>query len=357
MNIAEELREQSITAHGVADAGLAVQLNQHDGGHADQSAEIDDERQPVQAGFEDHAGHGGVDVLRELLIRHHAGHDERHDDVQHGGQRERDEDAARQGLVRIDGFFGGRRHRIEADEAEEHDGRGRHDAVRLRGTRLERVDAVRGERLPVAGIDVPYGAHDEQHDDRQLDQHHDVVGLLRLIDADRQHPRDDEHDDETGQIEIRGHAFGGAVRGGQLDRQMKSEAFQQLVEIAGPSRGDGGGLQRVFQNKIPADHEGDQLAERKIRVGVCGTGHRGHRGELRIAQTGETAADGGQQEGNAQCRSGGQRALSGKYEDAGADDGADTKHGKVKRLQRSFQWSRLGYKLLHGFFTKQIHGH
>ena len=52
------------------------------------------------------------------------------------------------------------------------------------------------------------------------------------FDADGQHPRDDKHDHEARQIEIRGDSRRGAVRGGQLDRQMQAEAFQQLVESA-----------------------------------------------------------------------------------------------------------------------------
>lgn len=40
-------------------------------------------------------------------------------------------------------------------------------------------------------------------------------------------------------------------------------------------------------------------------------------------------------------------ALAGEYENAGADDGADSQHGKVKRFQCAFQRSRLGYELVH----------
>ena len=107
VHFAEELREQAVTAHGVADTGLAVQLDQHHGGHAEQRAQVHDECQPVETRFENHACDRCVDELREFLVRYHAGHDERHDDVQHGRQRQRDENAARQRLVRIDGLLGG----------------------------------------------------------------------------------------------------------------------------------------------------------------------------------------------------------------------------------------------------------
>ena len=339
VHFAEELREQAVTAHGVADAGLAVQLHQHHRGHADQSAKIDDERQPVEAGFENHAGHRSVNKFRELLVWHHTGHNQRHDDVQHSRHGQRNKNAAWQCLVRIDGLLGGGGDGVEADEAEEHDRRRRNNAVRLRRARLERVNAVRGERLPIGRIDVPDGAHDEQHDDGQFDHHHNIVGFLRLVDANGQHPSDDEHDYETRQVEVCGYAWCGAVCRGQLNWQMQAETFQQFVEITGPSGGHGGRLQCVFQNQIPADHKCDQLAERQIRVRICGTGHWCHCCELCIAQSCETAADRGQEEGDAQCRTCGEGALAGEHENAGADDGADSQHGKVKRFQCAFQWS------------------
>ena len=133
---------------------------------------------------------------------------------------------------------------------------------------------------------------------------------------------------------------------------MQSEAFQQLVEITGPAGGDGGCLQRIFQNQIPADHEGDQFAEREIRIRIGGTGDRCHRGEFRIAQAGKTTADGRQQKGDAQCRACGESALTGEHEDAGADDGADAQHGKVKSFHCSLERGRLGDELIHRFLAK-----
>ena len=355
MHVAEELREQAVTAHGVADTGLAVQLHEHHRGHADEGAQVHDHREPVHAGLQNHAGHRGVDVLGELLVGHHAGHDQGHDDVEHGGNGQGQQNAARQRLVRVDGLLSGRGHGIEADEAEEHDGSGRHDAVRLGGAGLESVDAVRGERLPVGRLDIPHGAHDEQHDDGELDEHHHVIGALGLVDADGEHPRDDEHDDETGQVEVGGDVRVGAVGGGQLDRQVQAEAFQQFVEVARPAGGHCGRLQGVLQNQIPADHEGDELAERQIGIGVGRAGHRGHGGELGVAQTGKTAADGGQQERHGQGRAGGQRALAGEHEDTGADDRADAEHRQIEGAHRALEGSGFGDKLIHAFLTKQIH--
>jgi len=133
---------------------------------------------------------------------------------------------------------------------------------------------------------------------------------------------------------------------------MQTESFQKLVEIARPAGGDGGRLQRVLQNQIPADHEGDELAERQIRVGIGRTRHRRHRGELRVAQSREAAADGGQQERDAQRGPRGERALAGEHEDAGADDRADAQHGQVEGFQCSLQRRRFGHELIHRFFAK-----
>ena len=69
VHVAEELREQAVTAHGVADTGLAVQLYEHHRGHADEGAQVHDHREPVHAGLQNHAGHWGVDVLGELPCR------------------------------------------------------------------------------------------------------------------------------------------------------------------------------------------------------------------------------------------------------------------------------------------------
>lgn len=354
VHLAEELREQAVAAHGVADARLAVQLHEHDGGHADQRAEVHDERQPVQARGEDDAGHRRVHELLEVGVLDDARHDERHRDVQDGGDDQRVDDAARQRLVRLDGLLGGRGDGVESDEAEEHDGCGRDDAHGLRGARLEGVDAVRGERMPVARVDVPHGAHDEQDDDGELDHDHDVVRALGLVDAHGEHRGDDEHDDEAWQVEIRRYARRGAVGGGQLGGDVDVETLEQLVEVARPAGRDSGRLQGVFQDEVPADDERDEFAERHVGVGVRRARDGHHGGELRVAQAGEAAADGGQQERDAQGRASRQGALAGEDEDAGADDRTDAEHRQVEGLHCAFQRGGGGGELLHGFLAQQL---
>ena len=77
---------------------------------------------------------------------------------------------------------------------------------------------------------------------------------------------------------------------------------QQGVEIVGPAGGDDARADGVFQDEVPADDPGDELAERCISVGIGTAGHRHHAGELGIAKRGESAADGRQQEREHQRR-------------------------------------------------------
>ncbi len=100
--------------------------------------------------------------------------------------------------------------------------------------------------------------------------------------------------------------------------------IQQLDEVTAPTDGHRGAGHHVFQNQIPADEPGDELAERRVAVGVGAAGDRHHGGEFRIAQPGEHAADTGNDEGKDDGGAGmfGCRE-SGEHEYPGADDAAD----------------------------------
>src|SRR5262249_49590852 len=58
----------------------------------------------------------------------------------------------------------------------------------------------------------------------------------------------------------------------------------------------------VFENKIPADNPGDQLAEGRVRIRVRTSGYGNHRSQFRVAQTSETAGNSYQQKGNRDAR-------------------------------------------------------
>ena len=73
-----------------------------------------------------------------------------------------------------------------------------------------------------------------------------------------------------------------AVRqpGGKLD----AEARQQRGEVAAPGDRDRDVADRVLEDQVPADDPRDQLAERRVRVGVGAAGLRDHRRQLGVAE-------------------------------------------------------------------------
>ena len=82
------------------------------------------------------------------------------------------------------------------------------------------------------------------------------------------------------------------------------DVLQEGIEVVGPAGGDDAGADRVFEDQVPADDPGDQLAQRRIGVGIGAAGHRHHAGQLRVAERGEAAADGRQQEREHERRAG-----------------------------------------------------
>jgi hypothetical protein len=119
---------------------------------------------------------------------------------------------------------------------------------------------------------------------------------------------------------------------------VQSELIEQRDEVAGPADRDGGRAERIFEDQIPPDHPGDELAERGVGVGVGGTGDRHRRGELGIAQGREHARQARQHHGEDDRGTGvGCRGLAGQNEDAGADDGADTQHDQLPGAEHALE--------------------
>ena len=142
----------------------------------------------------------------------------------------------------------------------------------------------------------------------------------------------------------------------------------------------------VFQDQVPADDPGDQLAHGRVGVGVGAAGDRNHRRQLGIAEPGKRADDRHQHERNRQRRTSsgtaqrgrvmhdvvGQRGvqdrrgielLSGDRgaddgEDAGANHRADTQRGERPRaerlLQPMFRLLRLGDQLVNGLAREEL---
>ena len=125
------------------------------------------------------------------------------------------------------------------------------------------------------------------------------------------------------------------------DRQVDIEAGENPLEVAAPADGDGHRADGVLEDQVPADHPGEDLAERGVGVGVGAARDRDHRGELRVAERGEAAGQAGEHVGEHDGRPGlvGRRGA-GQDEDAGPDDRADPEQGQVDRRQRALE--RLG---------------
>ena len=66
---------------------------------------------------------------------------------------------------------------------------------------------------------------------------------------------------------------------------------QQLHEIARPADRHGHVADRVFEDQIPADDPGDDLAERRVGISVSRARDRDHRRQLAVTKRRETAGD------------------------------------------------------------------
>ena len=129
----------------------------------------------------------------------------------------------------------------------------------------------------------------------------------------------------------------------------------------------------VFEDQVPADDPGENLAERGVGIGVGAAGDGNHRGQFGVTESGKAASHGDQEkrngDGGASRRAsmhenlGGTAATqevhenvenlgvengrrlkifargcgSGKHENTGADDRANTKSGQRPGAQRFLQ--------------------
>ena len=121
-----------------------------------------------------------------------------------------------------------------------------------------------------------------------------------------------------------------ARRRAQERRKADAEVGEEADDVARPADRDRRGAERVLEDQVPADDPRDELAERRVAVGVGRAGHRHGRRELGVAERGQRADDAGedhrQHDGRTGVRGGG---LTGEDEDAGADDGADAERGQI----------------------------
>ena len=222
---------------------------------------------------------------------------------------------------------------IEADVGEKDDSGTGEDAAPTVLTEAAGVFGNEGD--PVVGIDVGSAAENEEDDHGEFDDDDDIVETGGFTDPDHEKDGGGQTDEDGGEVE-EGSALGpdavvedqrGGAEGG---RDIDAEVVEEFDGIAGPSDGDGGGSEQVFQNKVPANDPGEEFAEAGVSVGVGAAGGGNHGGVLGVAEAGEETADArdgeGENEGGSGvvCGSG-----AGEDEDSGSDDGADAEEGEL----------------------------
>src|SRR5262249_31142413 len=121
-------------------------------------------------------------------------------------------------------------------------------------------------------------------------------------------------------------------------RNMNTPVIQETHHIARPADGDCRGAEQIFENEVPADRPGDELAECGIGISIGAAGNGDHRGKLRIAQSGEYTCYSCDDEGdnNARpCVLCGRRA--GKYKNPRADNTADAEGCEIGSTESTAQ--------------------
>ena len=102
---------------------------------------------------------------------------------------------------------------------------------------------------------------------------------------------------------------GGGVIAHQPKRESKMQPerqiAEQLHEITRPAYRHGHVADRIFQNQIPADDPGDDLAQRRVGISVGRSGNRDHRGQLAVTERRESAGDRRDDKGKRHRRAGG----------------------------------------------------
>ncbi len=97
--------------------------------------------------------------------------------------------------------------------------------------------------------------------------------------------------------------------GGQIggrdphQRRMQAEPVQQIDNVGGKAHADAHVAEGVFENQIPADDPGDQLAQGGVGIGVGRAGDGNHGRQFGVTEAGEDADDGHQHQRKRQRRS------------------------------------------------------
>ncbi len=140
------------------------------------------------------------------------------------------------------------------------------------------------------------------------------------------------------------------VRGLRPVRQRDADRLEHVLQRRGELLGDRRRADPVLEDQRETDDPGEELAHRRVGVGVRASGDRDHRAELRVAQRREERRQAGQQVRQNDGRTG---AL-----DAGPDGGEDSAadHGSQAHLHEVFGRQRTAQPLALAELTKLLDG-
>ena len=72
---------------------------------------------------------------------------------------------------------------------------------------------------------------------------------------------------------------------------IDAEVVEEFDGVARPSDGDGGGGEKVFQNKVPANDPCEEFAEASIGIGIGAAGGGNHGGVFGVTEAGKETAN------------------------------------------------------------------
>ena len=211
----------------------------------------------------------------------------------------------------------------------------------------------RNERRVVRGIDeAPADRDDHEHDAHLHDDDQRIDERRFLRPANEQRGQGEKNHDRRN-IDNPAHVGAGPVQ--DFNRRVRplvgdthAEPLEHAVEVFAPRDRDRRRAHRVLEDEVPPDNPRDELAHRRVGIGIGASGDRNHRCELGVAESGERASDACDDERERHRRA---RAIRdrrrGSNEQARADDGADAERDQRHRAERALERplaARLGVR-------------
>ncbi len=349
--------------HGPEDAGLRQQHHQDHRGQSKHDPDLDQRREPADAGGVDADG----DRVRHIQFveRHDAGENEADGTIKECANHQGAEDADRHVAAGCTRFLGRGRHGVEADIGEEHHRSPAQHAGPAKdphaGIGRNEVPVRVGGGDPIRGRKGACRKDEEQEDDGKLHCDDDIVHARGCSDPDHQQDRDGDDDGHRGNVEdgARGRPglAGGIIGEGcgyELCREIDAEILCKADDIAGPADRHRNGADRIFQDKVPSDDPGHDLAERGVGIGVGAAADRHGRRHFRIAQACEGAGHRAEQERQRYRRSGIRcRSMSRQHKDAGADHATHAKRDQMQCGKRTLQGPGFAARVRFRRFPRQ----